>query len=115
MNTKKNKILIKLTKNSINKIKELISQKNNPNLNLRIFLIGGGCSGFQYSFSLEEKINEEDCIIKKDGIKLIVDPLSFQYLIGSTIDYVKEFQESCFKVINPNAKSTCSCGTSFGI
>ncbi|WWO95451.1 MAG: iron-sulfur cluster insertion protein ErpA [Candidatus Dasytiphilus stammeri] len=104
---------IDLTESALKKIKSLISQKNNFNLKLRIYITGGGCSGFQYGFRLDEHTYPDDLIIEKLDIKLVVDAMSFQYLIGSCIDYVEKLEGSQFMIQNPNAKITCSCGASF--
>ncbi len=97
------------------KAKELISEEENPNLKLRAFVTGGGCSGFQYGFSFEEIQNDDDLIIEKDGVRLLVDALSFQYLVGSKVDYREDLDGSRFVVENPNATTTCGCGSSFSI
>ncbi|WWO99883.1 MAG: iron-sulfur cluster insertion protein ErpA [Candidatus Dasytiphilus stammeri] len=105
----KNKI--ELTEAAVKKIKDLISKKKN--FKLRIYITGGGCSGFQYRFILDNKINANDFIIEKFDVELVIDAMSFQYLIGSCIDYVEKIEGSRFIVKNPNAKTTCSCGASF--
>ncbi len=97
------------------KVKTLISEEENPNLKLRVYITGGGCSGFQYGFTFDEKVNEGDLTIEKDGVHLVVDPMSLQYLIGATVDYTEGLQGSRFVVTNPNASSTCGCGSSFNI
>ncbi|MDG6896789.1 iron-sulfur cluster insertion protein ErpA [Actinobacillus delphinicola] len=97
------------------KVKTLISEEENPNLKLRVYITGGGCSGFQYGFTFDEKVNEGDLTIEKDGVHLVVDPMSLQYLIGATVDYTEGLQGSRFVVTNPNASSTCGCGSSFSI
>ncbi|MEP1740050.1 MAG: iron-sulfur cluster insertion protein ErpA [Kangiellaceae bacterium] len=97
------------------KAKELITEEENPSLKLRAFVTGGGCSGFQYGFSFEEEQNEDDMIIEKDGVSLLVDALSFQYLVGSKVDYREDLEGSRFVVENPNATTTCGCGSSFSI
>ncbi|PPI86615.1 iron-sulfur cluster insertion protein ErpA [Candidatus Pantoea edessiphila] len=108
-------ISLRFTDTAINKLKYIINQENNKLLKLRIYITGGGCSGFQYGFILDDKKNEEDIIIKKNGIAVIIDPISIQYLNGSLIDYKENLEASRFTVINPNAKITCSCGSSFSI
>lgn len=108
-----NNELVTFTNKAANRVKELLS--NNNNLNLRVYIIGGGCSGFQYKFILDKKINEDDLKIKKEGVTLIIDPLSLQYLIGGKIDYIENIEGSKFIVYNPNAETTCSCGSSFSI
>lgn len=97
------------------KVKELIDEEGNPDLKLRVFINGGGCSGFQYGFTFEEDINDDDTQVEKDGVTLLVDPLSFQYLVGAEIDYTEGLQGSQFVIKNPNAKTTCGCGSSFGV
>ncbi len=97
------------------KAKELITEEDNTNLKLRAFVTGGGCSGFQYGFAFEEEQNEDDLVIEKEGVRLLVDSLSFQYLVGSKIDYREDLDGSRFVVENPNATTTCGCGSSFSI
>lgn len=103
------------------KVSELIQEENNPHLNLRVFITGGGCSGFQYGFSFDEQINEDDTIIEQQcsngtsSVKLLVDSMSYQYLHDAEIDYVKGIQGEQFVIRNPNAKTTCGCGSSFSI
>ncbi|BGI51076.1 MAG: iron-sulfur cluster insertion protein ErpA [Arsenophonus endosymbiont of Ceratovacuna japonica] len=106
---------IKFTKIAAKKIKKLIDNEKNINLRLRIYITGGGCNGFQYGFTFDDKINKDDLIIKRYNIELIVDPVSLQYLIGAYIDYIEELKGSRFVITNPNAKTTCSCGSSFSI
>ncbi|UDG79224.1 Iron-sulfur cluster insertion protein ErpA [Candidatus Ecksteinia adelgidicola] len=106
---------IKFTDAAANKIKCLISNKKNPNLSLRIYIAGGGCSGFQYSFILDDKINDDDTKITSQGVSLLIDPMSLQYLSGSFLDYVEGLYGSRFVITNPNSKRTCSCGSSFSI
>jgi len=97
------------------KAKELITEEENPNLKLRAFVTGGGCSGFQYGFAFEEEQNEDDMMVQKEGVTLLVDALSFQYLVGSKVDYKEDLDGSRFVVENPNATATCGCGSSFSI
>jgi iron-sulfur cluster insertion protein len=97
------------------KVKELIDEEGNPDLKLRVFINGGGCSGFQYGFTFEEDINDDDTKVEKGGVTLLVDPLSFQYLVGAEIDYTEGLQGSQFVIKNPNAKTSCGCGSSFGV
>ena len=101
--------------NAVAKVRELIEEEENPELKLRVFVTGGGCSGFQYGFSFDENQDEEDTVIERDGVFLLVDPMSYQYLVGATIDYQEGLQGSQFVVQNPNASSTCGCGSSFSI
>ncbi len=106
---------IDLSDSAANKIRELVLEELNPDLKLRVYIIGGGCSGFQYGFAFEEEIEEGDFIIDKDGVGMMVDPMSFPYLMGSTVDYKEDLQGSRFVIDNPNAKTTCGCGSSFSI
>ena len=114
-NIVENKNSLVFTESAANKVKTLIEDEKNPNLNLRVFITGGGCSGFQYGFSFDYDIDEEDTCVTKDGANLVVDPLSLQYLTGSTIDYTEDLSGSKFIVKNPNATTTCGCGESFSI
>jgi iron-sulfur cluster insertion protein len=95
------------------KVGELIKEEANPNLKLRVFVSGGGCSGFQYGFTFDEKIEEGDFCIENAGVQLLVDPMSAQYLMGAEIDYKEDLQGAQFVIRNPNAKTTCGCGSSF--
>ncbi len=97
------------------KVKTLISEEENPNLKLRVYITGGGCSGFQYGFTFDEKINDGDLTIENDGVQLVVDPMSLQYLINATVDFTEGLEGSRFVVTNPNASSTCGCGSSFNL
>lgn len=101
------------TDSAANKVKELILEEGNPELKLRVFVTGGGCSGFQYGFTFDEVTNEDDTIMEKNGVTLLIDPMSFQYLVGAEIDYSEGLQGSQFVIKNPNATSTCGCGSSF--
>lgn len=114
MNKKKNFSLY-FTKIAARKFKKIIKKKNNLNLKLRIYITGGGCNGFKYNFSFDEKINKDDLTILKKGVVILVDPISFQYLIGSSIDYIEKLEGSKFVINNPNVDTTCSCGNSFSI
>lgn len=100
---------------AVAKVKELVEEEGNPDLKLRVFVTGGGCSGFQYGFSFDDSQQEDDTAIERDGVTLLVDPMSYQYLVGATIDYQEGLQGSQFVVQNPNATSTCGCGSSFSI
>ena len=97
------------------KVKSLITEDENPALKLRVYITGGGCSGFQYGFTFDEKVNEGDLTVENAGVQLVIDPMSLQYLIGGTIDYTEGLEGSRFVVNNPNASSTCGCGSSFSI
>lgn len=98
-----------------NKVKMLIEGEDNPNLRLRVYITGGGCSGFQYGFTFDDQVNEGDLTIENQNVGLVVDPMSLQYLIGATVDYTEGLEGSRFVVQNPNASSTCGCGSSFSI
>jgi iron-sulfur cluster insertion protein len=95
------------------KVSELIRGEDNPRLKLRVFVQGGGCSGFQYGFTFDEDEQDGDTCIENQGVKLLVDPMSFQYLIGAEIDYKEDLEGAQFIIRNPNAKTTCGCGSSF--
>ncbi|MBR0574051.1 MULTISPECIES: iron-sulfur cluster insertion protein ErpA [Pasteurellaceae] len=97
------------------KVKSLIEGEENPNLRLRVYITGGGCSGFQYGFTFDEVVNEGDLTIENQNVGLVVDPMSLQYLIGGTVDYIEGLEGSRFVVNNPNASSTCGCGSSFTV
>jgi iron-sulfur cluster insertion protein len=97
------------------KVKELIAQENNDRLKLRVFISGGGCSGFQYGFTFDETVQEGDTHIEKGGVTLLVDPMSYQYLMGAEIDYTDGLEGAQFVIRNPNATTTCGCGSSFSI
>jgi len=97
------------------KVKKLIEEEGNANLKLRVSVYGGGCSGFQYSFSLEEESKDGDKIVENQGVSLVVDPMSYQYLAGSEVDYNEGLEGAMFVVKNPNATSTCGCGASFSV
>lgn len=101
------------TNSAAKKVRELIAEESNPDLMLRVFVSGGGCSGFQYGFTFEEVASEDDTRVNKDGVTLLIDPLSFQYLVGAEIDYKEDVQGAQFVIKNPNAKTTCGCGSSF--
>ena len=101
------------TDNAANKVKDLIEEEGNPDLKLRVFVTGGGCAGFQYGFTFDEAANEDDTELVKNGVTLLVDPMSYQYLVGAEIDYTEGLEGSQFVIKNPNATSTCSCGSSF--
>lgn len=97
------------------KVQELVLEEQNPALKLRVYVQGGGCSGFQYGFTFDEELSEGDISVDNDGVQLIVDPMSFQYLMGSEIDYTESLQGAQFVIRNPNAQSTCGCGSSFSL
>ena len=95
------------------KVKQLIDEEGNPELKLRVFVQGGGCSGFQYGFTFDEVINEDDTSMVKNGVTLLIDAMSYQYLVGAEIDYKEDLEGAQFVIKNPNATSTCGCGSSF--
>ncbi|GAB4292242.1 MAG: iron-sulfur cluster insertion protein ErpA [Thiohalomonadaceae bacterium] len=101
------------TASAAGKVKSLIEEEGNSNLKLRVFVTGGGCSGFQYGFTFDEVINEGDTTVEKDGVTLLIDPMSFQYLVGAEIDYTEGLEGAQFVIRNPNATTTCGCGSSF--
>ncbi len=101
------------TDNAASKVKELIEEEGNPDLKLRVFVSGGGCSGFQYGFTFDEETNEDDASMEKNGVTLLIDAMSYQYLAGAEIDYQESIEGSQFVIKNPNATSTCGCGSSF--
>ncbi|MFQ5355012.1 MAG: iron-sulfur cluster insertion protein ErpA [Mariprofundaceae bacterium] len=106
-------ISLSLTENAARKVQKLLEKENDEKINLRVFVSGGGCSGFQYGFTFDEKINDEDTTIEDHGVKLLVDPMSMDLLKGSEIDYQESLQGSSFVIRNPNVGSTCGCGQSF--
>ena len=106
---------ISFTDNAVNKVKELIEEEGTPDLKLRVLVSGGGCSGFQYGFTFEETENEDDTKVTKDSVTLLIDPMSLQYLTGAEIDYQDNVQGSQFVIKNPNATTTCGCGSSFSV
>ena len=101
------------TDSAANKVRELIEEEGNPGLKLRVFVTGGGCSGFQYGFTFDEEVAEDDTSMEKNGVTLLIDPMSYQYLVGAEIDYSEGLEGSQFVIRNPNATSTCGCGSSF--
>lgn len=101
------------TESAANKVRELIEEEGTPDLKLRVFVSGGGCSGFQYGFTFDETVNDDDTMVEKDGVSLLIDPMSLQYLVGAEIDYTDGLQGSQFVIRNPNATTTCGCGSSF--
>lgn len=97
------------------KVRELLDEEDNPNLKLRVFVTGGGCSGFQYGFTFDEAEEDDDTRVEKSGVTLIVDAMSFQYLQGAEIDYKEDIEGAQFVIRNPNAMTTCGCGNSFSV
>ena len=106
---------ISLTARAADKVRELVSEEENHALKLRVFITGGGCSGFQYGFSFDEEEADDDTRIERDGVTVLVDPMSFPYLAGSEVDYTEGLEGSRFIINNPNAVTTCGCGASFSI
>ncbi|WP_297481479.1 iron-sulfur cluster insertion protein ErpA [Ferrovum sp.] len=102
-----------LTDSAADKVKALIDEEDNQDLKLRVFVTGGGCSGFQYGFAFEDAVNEDDTQMVKNGVTLLIDPMSYQYLVGAEIDYKEDLEGAQFIIRNPNAKTTCGCGSSF--
>ena len=107
--------MINLTNSAILKIADILAEENNPQLKLRTFVQGGGCSGFSYGFTFDEIVNEDDFEVPVDEFKVLIDAMSMQYLTGSEIDYKEDLQGSSFSIKNPNATTTCGCGSSFGV
>ena len=101
------------TDNAAAKVKQLIDEEGNTDLKLRVFVSGGGCSGFQYGFTFDEVTNEDDTVMQKDGVTLLIDAMSYQYLVGAEIDYTQGVEGEQFVIKNPNATTTCGCGSSF--
>ena len=97
------------------KVRELIAEEGNPDLKLRVYITGGGCSGFQYGFSFDEERGEDDLALEREGVTLLVDPLSLQYLLGAEVDYSESLRGAQFVIRNPNASTTCGCGSSFSV
>lgn len=110
-----NPVLLNVTDNAARKVRDLVEDEGNPDLKLRVFVTGGGCSGFQYGFTFDEAVGDEDTVVKKDDVAVLVDPLSFQYLVGAAVDYQEGLEGARFVITNPNAKTTCGCGASFSI
>ena len=106
---------INLTARAVEKVRELVSEEENQDLKLRVFITGGGCSGFQYGFTFDETAAEDDTAIEESGVTVLIDPMSFQYLVGSEVDYTEGLEGARFVVNNPNATTTCGCGASFSI
>ncbi len=103
------------TESAANKVKVLVEEERNPNLKLRVSVDGGGCSGFQYAFAFDENVNDDDTVIEKNGAKMLIDVTSMQYLNGAEVDYLEGLEGARFVINNPNADSTCGCGSSFSM
>ncbi|MDD2769321.1 MAG: iron-sulfur cluster insertion protein ErpA [Methylococcus sp.] len=106
---------IKFTDSAAARVGELIADEGDPNLKLRVYVTGGGCSGFQYGFTFDETVNEDDTVLEKSGVSVLIDPMSFQYLQGAEIDYTENVSGAQFVIRNPNATTTCGCGSSFSV
>ncbi|NML16103.1 iron-sulfur cluster insertion protein ErpA [Azohydromonas caseinilytica] len=106
---------IRLTDAVVSKVSEMLAEENDPALQLRIFVTGGGCSGFQYGFAFDDERKEDDFRIEREGVKVVVDAMSMQYLVGAEIDYEDKLEGARFVIKNPNASSTCGCGSSFSV
>ena len=106
---------IQMSDAAANKVKSLITEEENPDLKLRVYITGGGCSGFQYGFTFDEITNDDDTTMTKNGVSLLIDAMSYQYLIGAEIDYKEDLQGAQFVIKNPNAQTTCGCGSSFSV
>jgi len=106
---------VTISESAVIKIADILAEENNPKVKLRTFVQGGGCSGFQYGFTLDEDQNEDDFVIEKQGVKILIDAMSMQYLSGAVIDYKEELMGSSFSISNPNAETTCGCGSSFSV
>jgi len=104
-----------LTDSAANKVRKLREGEGNPELKLRVYITGGGCSGFSYGFTFDDVVKEDDTLFTNGDVTMLVDPMSFQYLVGSEVDYKEGLQGSQFVINNPNATSTCGCGSSFSV
>ncbi|MBQ0759235.1 MAG: iron-sulfur cluster insertion protein ErpA [Gammaproteobacteria bacterium] len=107
--------VLTLTDKAVAKVKNLVESESNDDLKLRVFVTGGGCSGFQYGFTFDEIAEEDDTLVQRDGVTVLVDPLSYQYIDGAQVDYTEGLEGSRFVVTNPNASTTCGCGSSFSV
>lgn len=106
---------INVTDSAAAKVQQLLIEEDNPNLKLRVYVTGGGCSGFQYGFKFDEEIHDGDTDVEKNGVSVVVDPMSFQYLAGSEVDFIDDLEGARFVIRNPNASTTCGCGSSFSV
>lgn len=106
---------IRFTENAAIKVSELIAEEGNPNLKLRVYVTGGGCSGFQYGFTFDEDVSEDDTLVEKKGVTILIDSMSIQYLTGAEIDFTEGLSGAQFVIRNPNAQTTCGCGSSFSV
>jgi iron-sulfur cluster insertion protein len=103
------------TTSAASKVSEMIAEEGDTNLKLRVYVTGGGCSGFQYSFAFDDQVGDDDTVIEKEGVSLLVDAMSYQYMVGATIDYQEGLEGARFVISNPQATSTCGCGSSFSV
>ena len=106
---------ISISKSASSKVSSLIAKEDNADLRLRVFVSGGGCNGFSYGFTFDEEINSDDAIISNEDISVLIDSMSYPYLVGSEIDYIEDLSGAQFSVRNPNASATCGCGNSFSV
>lgn len=106
---------ITITNSAVEKISDILAEQNDPEQKLRVFVQGGGCSGFSYGFSLDSDIADDDTVVTVNGVGVVVDAMSYQYLVGAEIDYKETLMDSSFVIKNPNAETTCGCGSSFSI
>jgi iron-sulfur cluster insertion protein len=106
---------LNFTDSAAEKVRQLIIEEGNPALKLRVFVQGGGCSGFQYGFTFDEEVNDDDSQMEKNGVTLLIDAMSYQYLVGAEIDYKEDLEGAQFVIKNPNATTTCGCGSSFSV
>jgi iron-sulfur cluster insertion protein len=107
--------IVTVTDSAVAKVKSLIEEEENPDLKLRVYVTGGGCSGFQYGFTFDEAVADDDSVVEREGVKVVVDAMSYPYLVGARVDYEEGLQGSKFVIQNPNASSTCGCGSSFTV
>ena len=106
---------ISISRSAVGKVAHLLAKEENPDLKLRVFVTGGGCNGFSYGFTFDEEINPDDAIIEEEDISVLIDSMSYPYLLGSEIDYIEDLNGAQFSVKNPNASATCGCGNSFSV
>ncbi len=107
--------VLEVSSSAVAKVRSLVEEEGNPDLKLRVYITGGGCSGFQYGFAFDEVAAEDDAVVEQEGVKVLVDAMSYPYLMGAKVDYREDLQGAKFVVENPNAASTCGCGSSFSI
>ncbi len=110
-----NETPIVFTDSAAAKVAELLAEEDNPDLKLRVYITGGGCSGFQYGFTFDDEMAEDDTLLEKNGVQVLIDAMSLQYLKGAEIDYKDDLSGARFVIRNPNAKTTCGCGSSFAV